>query len=68
MIRRELSCKVGVFKRLKENIIIKRSLGIIGSKTLGFLHLLLLFFIFISSPSTFNNKNPEKFQKKMKKT
>jgi len=27
---------------------------------LGFLHLLLLFFIFISSPSTFNNKNPKK--------
>jgi len=24
---------------------------------LGFLHLLLHFFIFISSPSTFNNKN-----------
>jgi len=31
-----------------------------NSKTLGFLHFLLLFFIFISSPSTFNNKNPRK--------
>jgi len=29
-----------------------------NSKTLGFLHLLLLFFIFVSSLSTFNNKNP----------
>ena len=31
-----------------------------NSKTLGFLHLLLLFFIFISSPPTFNNKNLRK--------
>jgi len=31
-----------------------------NSKTLGFLHLLVLFFIFISSPSIFNNKNPRK--------
>jgi len=30
-----------------------------NSKTLGFLYLLLLF-IFTSSPSTFNNKNPRK--------
>jgi len=31
-----------------------------NSKTLGFLHLLFLFFVFISSPSPFNNKNPRK--------
>jgi len=29
MIRRELSCKVEVFKRLKENIIIKKVLGLL---------------------------------------
>jgi len=33
---------------------------IFNKKTLDFLHFLLLFFIFISSPSTFNNKNPRK--------
>jgi len=35
-----------------------------NSKILGFLHLLLLFFIFISSPSTFNNENPRKIPEK----